>query len=130
MDSSEYPTLVKVYIDGVVEDTEEEPTTEEETTVEETTVEETTVEETTVEETTEAPSDRVWGDASGDGEVLVNDAILVMAYTTNPDASTISAEGLANADVYQSGDGVGITDATAIQKYLTKLIGSLPESYL
>ncbi len=129
LDEADFPTLVKVYIDGVVEDTEEE-TTVEETTVEETTVEETTVEETTVEETTEPDSDRIWGDASGDGQVLVNDAILVMAYTTNPDASTISPEGLLNADVYQSGDGVGVTDATAIQKYLTKLISSLPESYL
>jgi len=71
----------------------------------------------------------VYGDANCDGQVLVNDAVLVMAYTTNSEASTISAKGIVNADVYQRGDGVGITDATSIQKYLTKLISELPESY-
>lgn len=70
-----------------------------------------------------------FGDANCDGQVLVNDAVLVMAYITNSEASTISSQGLDNADVYQRGDGVGITDATSIQKYLTKLIKELPESY-
>lgn len=115
------PKLVKVYIDGVVEDVEE-PTTEEETT------EATTVEETTVEDTTAAETERTWGDANGDGNVLVNDAVLVMSYAANPDGTTMSEEGRLNADVYQNGDGIAVTDAAAIQKYLTKLIAALPES--
>jgi len=74
--------------------------------------------------------DIVWGDASGDGQVLVNDAVLIMAYATNAESVKISAEGLAAADVYQKGDGVAVTDAAAIQKYLTKIIKTLPESYM
>ena len=74
------------------------------------------------------PSETVYGDANCDGDVLVNDAVLVMAYATNSEECTISEQGLLNADVYQSGDGVAVTDAAAIQKYLTKLIASLPES--
>ncbi len=76
----------------------------------------------------DAPSETVYGDANCDGDVLVNDAVLVMAYATNSEECTISEQGLLNADVYQSGDGVAVTDAAAIQKYLTKLIASLPES--
>ncbi len=76
----------------------------------------------------DTPSETVYGDANCDGDVLVNDAVLAMAYATNPEACTISEQGLLNADVYQSGDGVAVTDAAAIQKYLTKLIDTLPES--
>jgi len=72
----------------------------------------------------------VWGDANCDGQVLVNDAVLVMAYATNADSAGISAQGLLNADVYQNGDGVAVTDAASIQKFLTKLIKELPESYM
>ncbi len=82
-------------------------------------------------ETTEPPvDDIVWGDANCDGQVLVNDAVLVMAYATNADTAGISAQGLLNADVYQNGDGVAVTDAAAIQKFLTKLLKELPESYM
>ncbi len=82
------------------------------------------------EDTTEPDKDRLWGDANCDGQVLVNDAILVMAYATNPDTAGITDEGLLNADVYQNGDGVAVTDAAAIQEYLTKLIKELPKSYM
>lgn len=75
------------------------------------------------------PTDRIWGDANCDKQVLVNDAILVMQYAANPDGTEITEEGLLNADVYQNGDGVAVTDATSIQKYLTKLIAELPESF-
>ncbi len=85
--------------------------------------------EPTPEETT-APdtSNIVWGDANCDGQVLVNDVVLVMSYTLNPDTAGITPDGLSNADVYQTGDGVAVTDAASIQKYLTKLISALPES--
>ncbi len=87
-----------------------------------------TTPEATTEPTTTPSTEIVWGDANGDGEVLVNDVILVMSYVANPDNSAITAEGMSNSDVYQNGDGLAVTDATAIQKYLTKLIPSLPES--
>ncbi len=86
------------------------------------------IEETTPEPTTEPADDTVWGDANCDGQVLVNDVVLVMSYAMNPDSAGITAEGLKNADVYQTGDGVAVTDAASIQKYLTKLINTLPEA--
>lgn len=72
-------------------------------------------------------SERVWGDANCDGDVLVNDAILVMSNSVNSVLYPISEEGKLNADVYQNGDGLGVTDAASIQKFLTKLISELPE---
>ena len=94
---------------------------------EEPTTPEPTTEPTTVPETTAPDTERVWGDANCDGDVLVNDVVLVMSYAASPESSQITAEGLANSDVYQTGDGVAITDAASIQKFLTKNIASLPE---
>ena len=72
----------------------------------------------------------VWGDANDDGQLLVNDAVLIMAYVTNPESVNIPDRGLFRADVYQNGDGLAVTDAAAVQKYLTKVIKTLPESYM
>ncbi len=72
----------------------------------------------------------VWGDANDDGKVLVNDAVLIMAYVTNPESVNISDKGLIGSDVYQYGDGVSITDAASVQKYLIKSLKTLPESYM
>ncbi len=103
----------------------EEPTTE--PTTAEPTTEPTTVPET-VEQTTGGVEADVWGDANCDGQVLVNDVVLVMSYAMSAESSALTPQGLANADVYQNGDGVAVTDAASIQKYLTKLISALPES--
>lgn len=65
------------------------------------------------------------GDANCDGSVLVNDAVLVMAYCANAEENPITELGQANADVYQTGDGIAVTDAAQIQKYLAKLVPSL-----
>ncbi|MBR6623785.1 MAG: beta-mannosidase [Ruminococcus sp.] len=75
------------------------------------------------------------GDATGDGNVLLNDAVLIMQVLGNPDAygvggtdkNAISAEGMKNADVSGNGDGLTNKDALAVQKYLLNL-GSLPET--
>jgi len=88
-----------------------------------------TDEPSTPEQTTE-DKDIVWGDANTTGEVEVADAIAVMAYATNSEEFPLSEQQLLNADVYQNGDGVAVTDAVSIQKYLTKLISELPESYM
>ncbi len=74
-------------------------------------------------------ADFVAGDANCSGQVDIADAVAIMAYVTNSTAAPLSGQALDNADVYQRGDGVGITDAVSVQKYLTKLISSLPESY-
>ena len=49
-------------------------------------------------------------------------------YVANKDANSISAQGLANADVYNNGDGVFIADALSIQKKVAQIIDTLPES--
>ena len=68
------------------------------------------------------------GDANMDANVDMSDAVLLMAYATNPESYNLYEQGALLADVYQQGDGVGINDAVSVQKYLTKQISSLPES--
>jgi len=77
---------------------------------------------------TKGMGDILYGDVNNSGDVEVADAIAVMSYVTNAEKFPLTAEQQAAADVYQSGDGVGINDAVSIQKYLTKLIKVLPES--
>ena len=77
--------------------------------------------------------ERVWGDADCDGSVYINDAVLVMQAIGNPDmygvsgseATHITAEGKANADVYENGTDLTNQDALQIQKFLLNLVGSL-----
>ena len=71
-----------------------------------------------------------WGDADCNGEVEINDAVLVMSYVSNKTANTITAEGLVNADVNANGDGISSNDALSIQKFLANVLSELPESYL
>ena len=76
------------------------------------------------------------GDANCDGSVSLSDAILILQVIGNPDsygangteATHITADGMANADVSSKGDGLTNMDALAIQKYLLKIITALPES--
>ncbi len=84
--------------------------------------------DTTNEPTTGPAAGIVYGDVNGTGEVEVADAIAVMSYVVNAEAFPLTAEQIERADVYQAGDGLAVTDAVSIQKYLTKLIDSLPES--
>lgn len=77
----------------------------------------------------------VYGDATGDGEVKLNDAVLIMQAISNPnkfgingtDDLHITSTGWANADCNSPGDGVTAKDALAIQKFTLNLIESLPE---
>ncbi len=85
---------------------------------------ETTTEPTTDDDLTEA----IAGDVNLSGDVEVADAIAIMSHVTSPEKFPLSAQQADNADVYQKGDGVAITDAVAVQKYITKLINKLPES--
>lgn len=77
-----------------------------------------------------------YGDADCDGQVLLNDAILVMQAIGNPDEygvggaskTAITEQGRKNADVAGNGDGLTNMDALTIQKYLLNLLDKLPES--
>ncbi len=71
-----------------------------------------------------------YGDSDEDNDITIADAIRIMSYVTNSEANPLTESGLDNADVYQRGDGVGINDAVSIQKYLTKIISELPESWM
>ncbi len=115
--------------------TSETTSTETTTSTSETTSTETT---TSTSETTTTttefvlPEPTIYGDSNNDGEVNLSDAILIMQYVANPDVYGygkrlgITAQGLANADVYGN-DGVTNRDALAIQKYKLSIISKLPE---
>ncbi len=68
------------------------------------------------------------GDADLDGKVGISDVVKVMMYVANKEANPLSEQGLINADVYSSGDGVFISDALSIQKKVAQIIDTLPES--
>lgn len=72
--------------------------------------------------------DILYGDTNCDGQVLLNDAILILQYLGNPDAYPLSDEAKANADVSGNGDGLTNKDALAIQRYILHAIPSLPET--
>ncbi len=75
-----------------------------------------------------------YGDADCDGEILLNDAILIMQAVGNPDAygingsekTHITEQGRINGDVSNTGDGLTNLDALSIQKYLIGIITELP----
>lgn len=78
--------------------------------------------------------DTKWGDANCDGEVLINDAILILQSIGNPDAygvngtddTHITEQGMKNADCCNNGDGVTTSDAIAVQKFIVGLVTALP----
>ncbi len=72
----------------------------------------------------------VYGDADSDGEVKMADVIRVMLYSVNSVAYPIDETGLSNADVYQRGDGIDVSDALSMQKLIAQAITTLPESKL
>ncbi|MCM1132439.1 MAG: dockerin type I domain-containing protein [Ruminococcus flavefaciens] len=67
------------------------------------------------------------GDANEDGVVDVADAAAIIQHLGNKDKYALSAQGAANADCYNPGDGVTGMDALAIQKLKAKMISELPE---
>ncbi len=84
---------------------------------------------TTTSVATTAPAeDVVYGDADNDGRVGIADVVKVMMYATNKSANPLTETELNNADVYNRGDGVFISDALSIQKKVAQVIDSLPES--
>ncbi|MBE6861015.1 MAG: rhamnogalacturonan lyase [Ruminococcus sp.] len=85
---------------------------------------------TTTTTTTTAPitaePTRNYGDANCDGDVNISDVVMIKCYLLNNKKYSISAQGLLNADVQGTGNGVNSQDALAIQKYTLSLINTLP----
>lgn len=89
---------------------------------------------TVTEPTTAAPSVTLDGDANNDGRIDMADAVCILQALANPnkygisgtDEHHITEQGQINADVYHPGTGITNMDALTIQKYLVKLIDTLP----
>ncbi|HOR22805.1 MAG TPA: hypothetical protein PLY43_08795, partial [Ruminococcus sp.] len=108
----DYPQLVKVYIDGVVEDVEPvtDPTTEPPT-------------EPTTAPPTDAPVDAIWGDANDDTNVNLNDAVAILQYVALPAKYPLTDKGVVNADIVDNGaSGINGFDALAVQMIDATLI--------
>lgn len=73
------------------------------------------------------PSVTKYGDANCDGNVDISDVVLLKSWMLNSQKYSVSAQGLANADVQGNGNGVNGNDIVSIQKFALKLISSLPE---
>lgn len=69
----------------------------------------------------------ILGDANCDGKVSIADATAILQAVGNPDKYGLTAQGNANADCCNTGDGVTAADALAIKKLDAKFIASLPE---
>jgi len=76
----------------------------------------------------------LWGDADCDGQVKLNDAVLIMQAISNPDRfdvggsdpSHITEQGKLNADVIGHGNGITPQDANIIQSYCLRIVKQLP----
>ncbi|MDD7518105.1 glycoside hydrolase family 44 protein [Ruminococcus flavefaciens] len=85
--------------------------------------------------TSDKPADVKYGDANCDGDVDLSDAVLIMQSLANPDKygtsgsdkSHLTKQGSLNGDCCNNGNGITVNDAVSIQRYLLKLIPSLPE---
>ncbi|MBO5103478.1 MAG: endo-1,4-beta-xylanase [Ruminococcus sp.] len=65
---------------------------------------------------------RLYGDADSDGEVNINDAVLIMQSIANPDKYHLSEDGKLCADTVDNGGGITNADALAIQYVESKTI--------
>ncbi len=75
-------------------------------------------------------ADILYGDANCDGSVTMADSTAILQSIANYDKYGLSEQGAINADVYKRGDGITVADATSIRKLDSKVITSLPESWL
>ncbi|MBR6579888.1 MAG: hypothetical protein IKK66_01150 [Ruminococcus sp.] len=69
----------------------------------------------------------VAGDANCDGKVTIADSTAILQAIGNPDKYGLTAEGKANADCCNPGDGITPADALSIKRLDAKLIEKLPE---
>lgn len=74
------------------------------------------------------PEKTLDGDANEDGKVDIADASAIIQHIGNPAKYGLTIQGMANADCYNTGDGVTGMDAIAIQKLEAGLIESFEEA--
>ncbi|NLT10241.1 MAG: glycoside hydrolase family 5 protein [Ruminococcus sp.] len=80
------------------------------------------------------PGDVKYGDADCNGEIKMNDAVLIMQSLSNSDKygedgtdpSRLTSQGAKNADCFEPGSGITPSDALSVQKFLLNLT-DLPE---
>ena len=81
-----------------------------------TTLPTTTKSHTTTTTTAKAPSGvKPAGDANGDNQLNVADAVFIMQFLSNPNEYILTPENASSADIVNKGDGVTAIDALAIQ---------------
>lgn len=69
-------------------------------------------------------TDNIQGDANCDKNVDIADVVIIKCYLINNTAYSITKQGIINADVNETGNGLNIQDSLAILKYVLKLISS------
>ncbi len=62
---------------------------------------------------------KLWGDANCDGKVDIKDYVLVMQSVNKPSKYTLTEQGIGNADVVNTGNGVDKEDGYAILERIT-----------
>ena len=90
------------------------------TTTTKTTTSKSTTTKSTVTTTTVSGKIR-WGDANLDDKVTVADAVAILQHVALVDKYGLKGQALANADVYNNGDGVTAKDALVIQQIDAKI---------
>ena len=71
----------------------------------------------------------LFGDVNLDGKVTISDSVRIMQYVANSQKYDLTDEQKVNADVYNTGDGVTVNDAAAIESYLSGTVDSLPLTF-
>jgi len=83
---------------------------------------------TTAKQTTTAVKTGKLGDLNGDGEVTIEDVVVLRLYLMKPDVYPMSAEAMVNALVIEGQKSIQGNCAVTIQDYVVEKIKSLPYS--
>lgn len=65
------------------------------------------------------------GDSNNDGVIDVADVVAIASYVGNSESNKLDSQGMLNADVHNTGNGLTADDALMIQQYLAKIIEKL-----
>lgn len=127
--TTEEPVQTTTTTTTTAEETNAVTTTTEQVQTEATTATETTAESVTTTEGNQLPTSKDYypGDADCDGDIKVDDVVMILDYTVDSKSSKMTEQGKENSDVYQRGDGIQSNDAASVAKFIAKVISSLPE---
>lgn len=65
------------------------------------------------------------GDANCDSSIDISDVVAIAGFVGNPTVNSLTEQGLINADVQNTGDGISAGDALMIQQYLAGIIKTI-----